>query len=140
EPVSFFGHQAFYDSNNGVRQRSWDIRVLAAVPSRLLLIDMLVRRGWADPESVRASTHGDLADPRGVYENAGPFVMPAREAAAYLGTDVDLTYTPDVPRCPDMIGTVLKANGWKETQFDIFRSRVRYPILHSMIMIAGHAA
>jgi hypothetical protein len=139
EPVTFFGHQAFYDSNNGVKQRSWDIRVLASVPSRLLLIDMLVPRGWADPESVRASTHGDLADPRGVYENAGPFAMPARESASYLGTDLDLTYTPDVTRCPDMISAVLAANEWNDTKFDIFRSRVRYPILHSMIMIAVQA-
>lgn len=139
EPVTFFGHQAFLDSNNGQKQRSWDIRVLASVPSKLLVIDMLLPRGWADPESVQASTHGDLADPRGVYENAAAFTLPAQEDVVYLGSEIERTYTPDVPRCPEILASVLATRGWSESVFDIFRCRVRYPILHSMIMIAVQA-
>jgi hypothetical protein len=57
------------------------------------------------------------------------------EQATHLGAGIGAMETPDVPRYPEMIHSVLTEAGWIGTTFDIYHVRVRYPIMHTLIHI-----
>jgi hypothetical protein len=133
--VTFFGYLMALDWNQGRPQASWGARTLSTVPSEVMLTDLLIPRGWASPEAARVSTHGNLSDVQGVFADEESFTMPARETVQYLGHDLEMLHTPDVPRCPELVRSVIGQLGWLGTEYDIFRCRVRYPILHSMVAL-----
>jgi hypothetical protein len=109
--------------------------LLVSVPCETLLIDLLVQRGWSTPEEVAVGTYGNPSNVESAMTGSEQYLMPARETAAYLGTSLDALHAPEVARCPALIGHVLKRNGWDRTEFDIYRCRVRYPILHTAVSL-----
>lgn len=103
------------------------------IPSEALVLDLLVPRGWTHTGSVRTSTHGNPAILESLMQRIPEFELPVKETAVYLGTDLRAAQTPDVARYPEMVGSVLETMGWSSTEFDIFRCRVRFPIMHAMV-------
>jgi hypothetical protein len=103
------------------------------VPSEVLHLDLMVPRGWTNPTTVRTSTHGNPALLESLMQRVPDFEMPVKEAAVYSGNDLRALESPDVARYPEMVRTVLEQLGWAGTTFDIFRCRVRYPIMHSLV-------
>ncbi len=103
------------------------------VPSEVLVLDLLVPRGWTNPSSVHTSTHGNPAILESLMQRVPEFEMPVKETAVYAGTDLRAFESSDVPRYPEMLRSVLDQLGWAATTFDIYRCRVRYPIMHALV-------
>jgi hypothetical protein len=106
---------------------------MVSIPTEVLLLDLIVPRGWTDPAMVRTSTHGNPFLMESLPKRVPDFELPVKEVAEYLGSDLGLLETPDVPRYPEMVRSVLGELGWTETTFDIYRVRVHYPIMHSLV-------
>ncbi len=131
-PATFFGCQIYPDWDGGDPQTCWGVKALSTVPAEVLLIDFLVPRAWIDPRTARVSVHGNLADMHSVYVDSETFTIPAKEQVRALGSDLQALHTPDVPRCPELVGKMLASLNWTAKDFEILRCRVRYPILHSL--------
>ena len=134
-PANFFGYQRFENVYDDEHQLWWGMKILSTLPAEVLLIDMLVPRGWADAATARVSTHGNLADVQSMYSETETFKLPASEEVQRLGSDLQALHTPDVPRCPELLGSVLQSIDCTHRDFEILRCRVRYPILHSLIWL-----
>lgn len=132
-PVTFFGLQVHPNFGIHALETCWGAKALSTVPSDLMIIDVLVPRGWIDPATARVSVHGNLADMLSAYVDTEAFSLPAKEQFEDLGSDLQALHTPEIPRCPEMIASVLKALNWTDEGLTILRCRVRYPILHSLI-------
>lgn len=63
------------------------------------------------------------------------FELPVKEHPEYLGTSLAAMRAGDVPNHSDMLRKVLTEMGWGNTRFDIYRVRVPYPIMHSVIYL-----
>lgn len=106
---------------------------LVAVPAEVLLLTMLVPKGLCDPKTLGVTTHGNPTLLESLRDRIPEFALPVKETAEYIGTSLKTLETTDVPRYPQMVESVLKGFGWNETEFDIFRCCVRYPILQTFV-------
>jgi len=131
--VDCFTSEFVRDAGRGEPQINMGMMSLITVPAETFLADLLVWRGWSDPSKLTVTTHGNPAHVESLRAWMDQNVLPVRETATYLGTDLDSMQNPDVPRYPEMVASVLRQMGWQNDEFDIYRCRVRYPILHSML-------
>jgi hypothetical protein len=134
-PLSFFGYDSLPDWYDPTPQLWYGVKILTTMPTEVLLIDMIVPRTWIDAATAHVSTHGNLADVQSAYADTDAFPIPATEHVQRLGTQLEALHTPDVPRCPELIRTVMDAIDCPDIEFEILRCRVRYPILHSLIWL-----
>ncbi len=114
--------------------------LLTCVPCETLVIDLLVERGHSDPRSVRVRTHGNPSNVDSAMTRADQFLLPTRESGVHLGNSIDALQAPEVAQCPAIVTHVLQRNNWADVQFDIYRCRVRYPVLHSAISLEAAVA
>lgn len=105
-------------------------------PSEYLILDMLLPVGWSDPATARARTFGNVAFTDKAITRSHELLMPAKETLQYVGTSVDALHDRLMPRAPELVRHVLKDRGWQQSEFDIFRCVVRYPILHSLVEVS----
>lgn len=137
------GHELTYFLTNGPYNMvpedqdtnpGWGMCRVMGTPCERYVMDLLVPRGWANPECLSTGTFGNPADV-GVDYLHEEYRMPFREHAVYLGSFLDTLIDPDIPNCPEIVRSVLLKQGWQNTIFDVFRCRMRYPIFHSMNMM-----
>jgi hypothetical protein len=131
--VNVLTAQLFRNANNGVHEEWQGLMKAVTVPSEVLLLDLLVPKGWTDPTTLRTTTHGDPALLEDLPRRVPDLELPFKERAERLGADLELLDTPDVPRYPAMVWSVLETLGWAETTFDIYRCRVQYPMLQTLV-------
>lgn len=106
-----------------------------SVPAEEVVIDLLISRGWTDPESVCSQTHGNVGAIDRAATRQEKYLMPATETASYLGTSIEALGHKSMPKAVKMIRSVLRQHGWLKEEFDLYRCRVRFPILHSAVSI-----
>ncbi len=104
----------------------------ARVPSEALLVDMLVPAGWTDPRTAWANVFGNLFETERALDYHDEDRL-TNEVNEHLGDSRDRLRTLDCPRYQEMVEHVLERMGWHRTRFDIYRCRVRYPILHACV-------
>ncbi|MGD8453390.1 MAG: hypothetical protein PVJ57_16380 [Phycisphaerae bacterium] len=109
------------------------------MPCEELVMDLLVPHGVYDPSLVKTHTYGYSLLPDRAMRSELAYAMPSQETVTYLGTPLDALHDPVVPRCPEMVRHVLSEVGWERTEFDIFRCRASYPILHTVVDIRTYA-
>ena len=116
---------------NGQPQYQVDLRT--AFPAELAISDCLVHRpsfGRIKPTlRVFRQTIGDESEL--VARTATQ--LPMRETVEFLGSGADAVTTPDVPFYPELIARAFALLGWDAEEFDLYRVRIPYPILHSVI-------
>lgn len=114
-------------------------------PAKAACMDLLVPTGWTNPATVRAQTFFS----RNRQIDPGQFLpqdlLPTRDIATYCGrVRVDgqrsrsthgIPGIPEVPRFAEMVRKVCQDRGWAETEFDLYRCRVEYPIVHSVVHV-----
>lgn len=137
--VDFFMWERVRNATQGVKQTNFSATCIVSLPVEVYVQDLLVPRGWADPASVSMATYANPANVEAAYERDEEDRLPVKDSAAYLGMDLGALGTPDVPRYSEMLHQVLGELGWGRTLFDIFRCRVRYPILHSVMHLRVEA-
>ena len=113
----------------------------SAMPAKVQLIAMLVPRGWTGPSTLRIATHGNPAFLESLRTQLAPaYEMPVRETAEHLGGDLQALEGLDFPRRSEMLRAAFVEQGWQRTEFDAYRCRVRYPILHALVHLCVNAA
>lgn len=105
-------------------------------PCEHLVLDMLLPEGWCDPVTAAARTYGNVAFVEQAALRSDELLMPSKETVRHLGTSIDALHDKLFPRAPQLVRHVLKDQGWVNTEFDIFRCVVRYPILHSAVEVS----
>lgn len=104
-------------------------------PAEVMLLDLLMHRSlW----------NGSAPDTRVCTGDGGGFntdadleaeLLPVQEQTVDLGTGLDVLHSPDVPRYQELIEHSLQCLGWPADEFRVFRTRIEYPIMHSLIRL-----
>lgn len=112
------------------------VAMFVTTPCELLVIDLLIPRGWADLSvGPRASTFGNAMRADDALTRDPKYELPIKESAVYLGTDMDALHETSIPSCPEMVGYVLDRLDMRDVEYDIFRCRVQYPIMHTLVCL-----
>ncbi|MBL8762590.1 MAG: hypothetical protein JNL50_14945 [Phycisphaerae bacterium] len=106
---------------------------MVRVPTELYIADLLVPAGAMDPESATVRVYGCLEDVSGAETASLEYLLPSSHAPEYLGRSLDSLHSKDFPRGPELIRFVLRDLGRSREDFDIFRCRIPYPMLHTCI-------
>jgi len=115
------------------------------IPSELHYVDALVFAGWTDPESATAKVYANRLNSDEVWNFDPDDLLPMRVVPAYLGRvrvgarnedgGRPVPAVIEVPRYSEMVAKVVRDLGWAETEFDLYRCRVEYPILNSVLRL-----
>ena len=109
--------------------------IFISVPSTELITELLVPAGYTSPASARVAVFGRRHHPERVFEERAIDLFPQRENAVYLGR---LTSSPAIDTAPshhEAVREVLKRQGLLGRQFDIYRCRVLYPQMHTLVLM-----
>ncbi|MCP3981449.1 MAG: hypothetical protein GY716_19290 [bacterium] len=108
------------------------------IPCETMTICLLTRAGAlgdADP-AVRVFSDHQAELPYPVHKHALDRVVLPDEGVVYLGRGASVLSSPEIPRLQEMARYVFTTMGWDESQFDIHRCRIAYPILPSSVAIS----
>lgn len=108
-------------------------------PTELTVMDMLIPRGWTDPRTAR-STVTPLAALHGPAAAGSP--IPFEGTPMHLPPGLENLHLRQAPRYTEALERSLAERGWPVSDFDVYRSEVPYPILHTAahLRIDGPAA
>lgn len=104
-------------------------------PAEYMIADLLIPRGWTNPDSVKAWITPESGYTGIPAESSVLYRLPFEGKPAYLGNQIASLQTPLYPQYPDMVRSELGRLGWENTTYDIFRCEVRYPVLHSTLQL-----
>lgn len=108
-----------------------DIRIVT--PTKVMVSFLLLHRpsfGRVQPQLFAfRSTPGD--DNMAVAQSVAQ--LPIREGIQYLGSGRPAWQIPDVESHDELVQTALNEVGWNPVEFDVFRIRIEYPVLHSVV-------
>lgn len=113
---------------------------LVTIPAEELILDMLIPVGRSTPSTARAAIYGRRELVEHVYEIRPADLLPQPETFEHLGA---ATLPPGIAGAPayvDAVDHVLTRHGWQGVKFDVYRCRVQYPVLHSMLFYRVDAA
>jgi hypothetical protein len=115
-------------------------RTFVTVPTEALVWEMLMPVGWTDPTTIRGAMYGCREHPEQAFNERAGDRTPQQESVEYLGTLDAAPPLEGSPRHAEAVRHVLARLGWLDTSFDVYRCRVQYPVLHTMMAIRVDAA
>ncbi len=136
EAVTLYTSQLVRGGTVG-EQSQFSSNVLVSIPTETLVNEILVPEGMTDPATARAAVYGRRLAVERVLERRPADLLPQREAVAYFRALDGLPSLPEVPRHTEAVRHVLGTLGWLGTRFDVYRCRVEYPVLHTLVHVAA---
>lgn len=118
----------------------YDGRLFVTIPVATVVWELMVPAGLTDPSTARIVAYGRRAHPEHVYDERKADLLPQREIVSYLGALADVPPIPHAPRHGDAVRSVLQKHGWLGTRFDVYRCRIQYPMLHTLLCIRVDSA
>jgi hypothetical protein len=118
----------------------YDGRTFITTPVETLVWDLLIPVGLTDPATARVVVYGRRPHPEQVYEERVADLLPQRETVHYLGAHDAPPVLEGAHRYHEAVQHVLRTLGWFGTKFDIYRCRVQYPVLHTLVCMRVDAA
>jgi hypothetical protein len=118
----------------------YDLRLFVTIPMEAAVLDVMVPAGLTDPSSARAVVYGRRAHPEHVYDERKADLLPQRETAAYLGVLGEPPTVAGADRHHDAVRHVLREHEILGGRFDVYRCRVQYPVLHTLLVLRVDAA
>lgn len=123
EPVD----ESWYQSNSQV-----------GMPGDVSYRDLLFPAGWTNTATGRVRTFFAGSNPENVWQKYPDDLLPMRETVVYRGrvrptVGAGIPAIAEAPRYQELIKAVVTNLGWTETEFDLYRCRIEYPIPHSLI-------
>jgi hypothetical protein len=106
-----------------------------SVPAAEVINEMLVPVGDTSPPTARVAVFGRRHHPERVFEERAIDLLPQRENALYLGR---MTNSPPIdvaPRHQEVVRHVLEKLGLQGQQFDVYRCRVQFPQMHTLVVM-----
>lgn len=113
----------------------YDGRMFITIPVDTVVWELLIPAGLTDPSTARVVVYGRRPHPEQVYEERLADLLPQRETVRYLGAMEGVPALDGAPRYPETVQHVLRELGWLGTRFDVYRCRVQYPVLHTLLVL-----
>lgn len=113
----------------------YDGRLFVTIPVETAVWELLVPAGLTDPATARFVVYGRRPHPEHVYDERRVDLLPQRETVNYLGAVERVPPIQGAPRHPEAVRHVLEKHGWTGTRFDLYRCRIQYPVLHTLLCI-----
>ena len=113
----------------------YDGRMFITMPVETVVWDLLVPAGLSDPATARAVVYGRRSHPEQVYDERMSDLLPQRETVRYLGATESVPALDGAPRYPDAVREVLRRLGWVGARFDVYRCRIAFPVLHTLLIV-----
>ncbi|MEX2217691.1 MAG: hypothetical protein WD749_02940 [Phycisphaerales bacterium] len=117
------------------RQTVYGGRLLFTIPTEAAVWELLVPAGLTDPAGARASIYGRRHHPEHVMEERPTDLLPQRAAVDFLGTLDTAPPLEGAPRHAEAVAHTLGALGWRDTRYDVYRCRVEYPVIHTLLAL-----
>lgn len=105
------------------------------VPTALLVQDVLMHTAYGDVQPTLTAYADPLAAESAEYR-ARATLLPVRYKVDHLGRGPSGATTSDFPRYAELIGYTCALMGWDPDEFNVYRVRIEFPLLHSVIRIA----
>lgn len=124
---------AMYARSPSPKSHEFFSKILLSGPCEMLYADILVPAGQSDPSTMASSVYYGMASPeQSVFERPEDLV-PIREVMSYRGKirASEIVPIPEAPRYAEMIRQVARLIGVTDSEFDLYRYRIEYPILYS---------
>jgi hypothetical protein len=106
------------------------------LPSALLITDVLVHResyGTVEPELY---VYADPGSDESKERRERSTLLKTRERIECLGSGLNAPVSPDFPRRTEMLAHVSGSLGWDLEEFDVYRLRMEFPLMHSVVRVA----
>lgn len=104
-------------------------------PCEEFIADLAVPAGLWDLETLDAGVYACIEDVAKAKTMHPDYRLPCVQSAEHLGRSIDALYTQSLPRCPELVRSVLRDNRWIGAEYDFCRFRIRFPLLHSCISL-----
>lgn len=134
--VTFFTGEITRDSATRYRDAENTFNEFAAriqTPTEVLVFDVYVHDNMFGPIEPKSAVYSALAGPNSRDEEDRLAVV---TQLTHLGRGLDVIFTPDVPRYVDLAQHVFDRLGWDEARFDVYRVRMEYPPMPTVLTIA----
>lgn len=105
------------------------------MPIEVNVWELLIPAGWSNPASARAAIFGCRENPERVYDERISDLMHHRVSLDYLGVHTGVPILPGETRHAAAVRHAIEAAGWTGTRFDVYRCRVEYPLLFTMLSV-----
>jgi len=121
---------SYRDESNEVVAQNLEVRT----PCRHVVFDHLVPAGLFGRVEPRLHVHGEIAG-RPMYSTLrlNRDRLAVCEQVEYVGRGSSVLPTPEVPHYDEMVAHVCDRVGWDLESFDVYRLRMEYPYVPSMI-------
>lgn len=114
-------------------------RTFVTLPTEALVWELMIPVGWTNPATLRGAMYGCREHPEQAFSERASDRTPQQETVEYLGVLDSAPPLDGSPRHADAVRHVLKRLNWEDTQYDVFRCRVRYPVLHTVMSVRVNA-
>ncbi len=132
--VTLYSSQLFENTAQS-RQALYFGRMFVTLPVEEAVWELLVPVGLTDPATARPVVYGRRAHPEQVYDERPGDLLPRQGTCAYLGEVESVPPLEGAPGHAGAVRHVLAARGWLGMRFDLYRCRVRYPVLHTLVCL-----
>src|SRR5204863_203476 len=106
-----------------------------SIPSTEVITELLIPEGYTSPATARVAVFGRRHHPERVFEERAIDLLPQRESAIYLGRQLGSPTIDVAPRHHEAVRLVLNRLGLFGRQFDVYRCRVEYPQMHTLVVM-----
>jgi hypothetical protein len=112
-----------------------DSEMFITIPTEALVLDVMLSAGWSDPSTARAAVYGRRHHPEHVEEKRSADLFPQHETVSYLGALENIPPVAGAPYHQAAVRDVVGRYGWGGMRFDVYRCRIEYPVLHTLIAL-----
>jgi len=105
-------------------------------PCEVFIRDLFVHEDlWSEPHPPGVRVFGSLRGADTLLERDPGDLLPVQEKVVELGRGPGAALSPDVARYPELLEYSFGRLGWDADRFRVFRCRVEYPVLNSLISV-----
>ncbi|MBL8999640.1 MAG: hypothetical protein JNK25_00725 [Phycisphaerae bacterium] len=117
------------------RERGAGGGMFVSVPVEEIMIELLVPAGLTEPATARVAVYGRRHHPERVFEERRVDLLAQRESVSTFGPNDRAPGVECSPRHQEAVRFVLAKYGLTGTCFDVYRCRVKFPVLHTLVVI-----
>lgn len=116
--------------------REFAFMAMVTRPMEMLHLDMLIPAGWSMHETAGAAVFGDMDDFKRAAEERPEDRLPMRTTVEQFQGALEVPRAIEIPRYPEIVQRGIELAGVVGRRFDMYRLRVPYPVLHSMVKLS----
>ncbi len=117
------------------RERGAGGGMFVSVPVEEIMIELLVPAGLTEPATARVAVYGRRHHPERVFEERRVDLLAQHESVSTFGPNDRAPGVECSPRHQEAVRFVLAKYGLTGTCFDVYRCRVKFPVLHTLVVI-----